>query len=148
MRPLNTGSALTGSMALPVMHPLSGGSDYSAHIGTVARPRLSRGGVMSEMRTLCPKCGCTSWQTECPECVTIPYLRAQCAAKESAIAQAVAAERERCCQDVCGGCRYGIELVRRWTHDGQPYELWLHINRETLTVTDCVAAAIRARTTP
>lgn len=82
-----------------------------------------------------------------------PGVKASLAAAiDAALAQAAhaaaAQEREECCHDVCGGCRYGVELVRTWTHEGKKYDLWLHIDRETLCVTPCQAAAIRDRSQP
>jgi hypothetical protein len=61
---------------------------------------------------------------------------------------ALAAEREACCKDVCPGCRDGLELSQTWVKDGTQYDLWLHLNRETLQVTPCYCSAIRARRTP
>ena len=60
------------------------------------------------------------------------------------LATARADEREACCFDVCGGCRFGLKLVQTWTHGGAPYELWMHIDR-ALTTTPCAAAGIRQR---
>lgn len=67
---------------------------------------------------------------------------------DAALAAARAEEREQACKDVCGGCRYGVELVQTWDHNGQSYDLWLHIDRKTLCVTPCNAEGIHARGTP
>ena len=78
---------------------------------------------------------------ECPECIAaVPDVQQR-------IAEAVAAERERCCKDVCTGCAAEVPLEFTKRPDGgvRPRPpTWIHW-WECGMWTVCGAAAIRER---